>query len=123
MEQRVLVCGGRDFDNFPLMVEILEAAHAANTIVLLISGMARGADNMGAIWAANRGIVIAPFHADWKRDGKAAGPIRNQRMLDEGKPHLVIAFPGGRGTADMIKRAEKAGVPVARVTPPVSSNK
>jgi hypothetical protein len=48
--------------------------------------------------------------------GKAAGPIRNQRMIDEGKPDLVIAFPGGRGTADMVSRAKKAGIPVQEIT-------
>jgi hypothetical protein len=50
-----------------------------------------------------------------KKHGRAARPIRNQRMLDEGKPDLVVAFPGGRGTTDMIRRAERAGVPVRQV--------
>jgi hypothetical protein len=50
--------------------------------------------------------------ADWNTHGRAAGPIRNQRMLDEVKPELVVAFPGGRGTADMVRRAREAGVNV-----------
>jgi hypothetical protein len=60
-------------------------------------------------------VPIDVYVAQWKKHGRAAGPIRNQRMLDEGKPDLVVAFPGGRGTADMIRRAERAGVPVQQV--------
>lgn len=48
-------------------------------------------------------------------EGKAAGPIRNQRMLDDGKPDRVLAFPGGRGTANMVKLAKAAGVPVHEI--------
>lgn len=45
---------------------------------------------------------------------RAAGPIRDQEMLDKGKPDLVVAFLGNRGTADMVRRAREAGVPVRR---------
>jgi acyl-CoA synthetase (NDP forming) len=58
---------------------------------------------------------VTSFPANWKKHGKSAGPIRNQLMLDVGKPDLVIAFPGGSGTADMIRRARKAGVPVKEI--------
>jgi DNA-binding MurR/RpiR family transcriptional regulator len=61
------------------------------------------------------------YPADWEAYGKAAGPIRNQRMLDEGKPDLVIAFsdlPTTSGTYDMIKRAKAAGIPVYLVSRP-----
>ena len=54
--------------------------------------------------------MIELFPADWKVRGRAAGHIRNQQMLDEGRPHLVVAFPGGRGTADMVRRARAAGI-------------
>jgi hypothetical protein len=68
-----------------------------------------------AWWAKQFGIQTLAFPADWKTHGKAAGFIRNQRMLDEGKPDLVLGFPGGSGTADMCSRAERAGVRVVRV--------
>jgi hypothetical protein len=55
-----------------------------------------------------------PYPADWARDGRGAGFLRNERMLAEAKPHLVVAFPGGRGTAHMVARAEAAGVAVWR---------
>jgi len=120
MEQRVLVCGGRDYSDARLLNAVLDAAHEANPIVVLIHGAARGADTLAADWAKQRGVLATAYPADWAHEGRKAGPIRNQQMLNSGKPHLVIAFPGGKGTLDMITRAEAAGVPVARVTPPIS---
>lgn len=63
--------------------------------------------------ARQLGLAVEVHPADWGRYGKAAGPIRNQEMLESGID-LVIALPGGRGTADMVRRAEGAGVPVRR---------
>lgn len=116
MRQRVLVCGGRDYDDRESLFKVLDAAHYANPIECVIHGAANGADALAESWAEARGIPQNAFPADWRQSGKASGPIRNQRMLDEGVPHMVIAFPGGRGTADMVRRAEKAGVPVVRIT-------
>lgn len=116
MKQRVLVCGGRDYDDKESLTTVLDAAHHANPIECLIHGAARGADTLAADWALSHDVLCNAYPADWERDGKAAGPIRNQRMLDLGKPHMVIAFPGGKGTADMIRRAEAAKVPVVKVT-------
>ena len=53
---------------------------------------------------------------------KSAGHIRNQVMLDKGKPDVVVAFPGGRGTADMVRRAEGAGIEVRRIKWPLVDN-
>jgi len=107
---RVLVCGGRDYaDSGRLFLE-LDALRLSRGITVVISGCARGADTFGIEWAEVRGIEVARFPADWEKHRRAAGPIRNQQMLDEGKPDLVIAFPGGRGTADMVRRATAAGI-------------
>lgn len=78
--------------------------------ITVISGGARGADFLARCYAKYCGWEYQEFLADWKKYKAAAGPIRNQWMLDEGKPDLVIAFPGGKGTADMVSRARKAGV-------------
>jgi hypothetical protein len=75
---------------------------------------ASGADSLAHEAARDQGRRCEVFHADWERHGKAAGPIRNQAMIDAGAD-LVIAFPGGRGTADLIRRARKAGIPVREV--------
>ena len=68
------------------------------------------ADTLAAEWAQARAIPCRLFLADWTTHGRAAGPIRDQAMLDTGKPDLVVAFVGDRGTADMVRRAREAGV-------------
>ena len=81
---------------------------------MLIVGDALGADASAKLWAKHRGIPGVMCVADWKAHGKKAGPVRNARMLNYG-PHVVIHFPGGAGTADMVKRAQDAGVETIEV--------
>lgn len=74
-----------------------------------------GADTLAKVWADKKGgsIIVHTHPADWKKLGPKAGPIRNQEMLEKHPDlKLVVAFPGGNGTADMIKRAKAAGVAV-----------
>jgi hypothetical protein len=111
---RVLVCGGRHFSKFKLVCKALDEIHGNTPITCLISGGCSGADSLAKDWADARCISAAIFKADWAI-GPSAGPIRNQRMLDEGRPDLVVAFPGGRGTADMVRRANGANVPVLEI--------
>lgn len=89
--------------------------HSAWPITRVIHGGAAGADHFADGWAAVQKVPTTIFEARWDKDGRAAGPIRNQRMLDEGKPDLVLAAPGGNGTADMVRRAKAAGVRVVTV--------
>jgi hypothetical protein len=82
---------------------------------LLIHGAATGADRLAQAWARNRLIPDREFDANWPEHGGGAGAIRNQRMIDEGKPDLVVAFPGGPGTDDLMQRAKLHGVKVIEV--------
>ena len=116
MQQRVLVCGGRNYSDKNTLYDVLDAAHMANEIVLLIHGAAKGADELANQWATERAIPIYYLRPDWDAHGKSAGPIRNRMLLDYGKPDIVVAFPGGRGTADMARQAKDRSVPVAYVT-------
>lgn len=109
---RVLVCGGRGFADSGLVFATLDALAKTEVIDCIIEGDARGADRIAGAWAKRRRIDLRLFPADWNKYGKRAGPIRNQEMLDKGEPDLVIAFPGGVGTADMVRRARAAGVEV-----------
>jgi hypothetical protein len=110
---RVLVCGGRNYKDAKRLFCVLDGIHAATPIGLVIHGAYRGADTLAAEWAKSRQVRELPFAADWNAyPHGAAGPIRNSRMLAEGKPDLVVAFPGNRGTADMVRKAEHANVPV-----------
>ena len=106
---KVLVCGGRDFNDQPFLYGVLDS-FGFGPITTIIHGAARGADSMAGKWARDRKIPELVFPADWNLYGKQAGPIRNQQMLDQGQPDIVVAFPGGRGTAHMISIASKAGV-------------
>lgn len=112
---KVLVCGSRKYADRWHVYEVLDAAHAANPISLIIHGGATGADALAHAWAEERGIRFARYRAEWKRFGNAAGPIRNQMMLDREHPDLVIKFPGRTGTADMVRKARAANVPVFTV--------
>ena len=116
----LLVCGGRDCSKADVWnwleqnaydeISFATGCYSSVTLKKLIHGGARGADEGAADWGRSEGIKVIGYPADWRKHGKSAGPIRNQRMLDEGKPDIVIAFPGGKGTIDMLRRTEAAGI-------------
>lgn len=113
---RVLVCGDRRWSHAGVLVGVLDRIHRERGIDVVIEGEARGADTMAAGWAENHGVRVEPYPASWARHGRAAGPIRNRRMLEEGRPELVVAFHDdlarSKGTLSMVALARKAGVPV-----------
>lgn len=125
--KRLLICGDRNWTDREFFFEAMRRFVAKHGMpATIIEGCARGADKMaGHEWAVDIGrtsssapapIYVEHYPALWDKHGKAAGPIRNQQMLDEGKPDAVIAFhkdiASSRGTADMVRRARKAGIPV-----------
>ena len=117
---RILVCGDRNWTDYFLIATTLYKAIKHEPRVTIIHGAARGADSMAGIFARTNGLNVRSYPAQWSKHGKAAGIIRNQQMLDEGKPDKVIAFhddiKNSKGTKDMIERAKKAGIPVELVT-------
>jgi hypothetical protein len=115
---RVIVCGGRDYADAAHINRTLDAIHGETPITVLIHGDASGADRLAGEWGqrAFPAVHVAAIPANWKEHGRAAGPLRNRKML-RFAPDLVVAFPGGRGTADMVKQAHVAGVKVQVVAP------
>jgi len=111
---KAIICGGRNFNDRTLIFESLDSIHRSTPITIVVHGGASGADNLAGEWAKARSITCVVVKALWDVHGRAAGPIRNQKML-ELNPEMVIAFPGGKGTADMTKRAANAGISVANV--------
>lgn len=110
----VVVTGGREYSDARRVNECLDWLHAAVNITLLVQGGAQGADALAARWARDhlpkeRSVTV---EAEWTRYGKSAGMRRNQEMLQRHKPHLVFAFPGGRGTANCVFEAEARRIPV-----------
>jgi hypothetical protein len=112
---RVLVCGGRNYSDSDRAFAVLDKLHGEAGIDHVIEGGAQGADRWAREWATCLHVPLTTFEADWENQGSFAGPARNTRMLNEGRPDLVIAFPGGRGTADMVRKARKAGVEVIKI--------
>lgn len=109
---RLLVCGGRDYADAVFLFRTLDDLHAVHQFRDFLQGGARGADRLAKQWAATHPEIVRwECKADWRRYGNAAGPIRNTRML-EWLPDLVVAFPGGTGTADMVQKARAANVEV-----------
>lgn len=113
---RVLVCGSRNWEDQRIVDWVLDGAVWADVNFTLIEGGAKGADACAAAWARNQDVSHQTFAADWKTHGKAAGPIRNQEMIDIGQPDVVVAFTDdlehSKGTKDCVRRAKKHGVPV-----------
>lgn len=129
---RILVCGGRTYQDQRRVDEALDAIHQATPIELLIHGCCRGADKLAAEWARRRQVPMSAYPADWanidhpgakirfvgRRPYDAtAGFRRNIKMLIEGCPQLVVAFPGGNGTAHMVAQSLQRGFAVLSVDP------
>jgi hypothetical protein len=123
--RRVLVCGSRHFQDWRMIWRVLDELAGDFPIAAIIEGDAPGADRIAGEWAQRNGIRDIKYPADWETHGKAAGPIRNQLMIDHGKPDLVLAFPLidpetgriGTGTADLMRRARRAQIEVIQVGP------
>mgnify|MGYP001568082413 CR=1 FL=1 len=109
----VLICGDRDWWEMMPIVRVIDLLPEGTIVV---HGAARGADRIAGKIASAGGFAILSFPADWARYHKGAGPIRNQQMLDEGKPDLVIYFhhdlEDSKGTKNMVTIARKAGISV-----------
>jgi UDP-N-acetylmuramoylalanine-D-glutamate ligase len=111
---RVLVCGGRDFIDYELFQQAM-TRYVGHLVPVIIQGGAKGADFLAKVWAHKYNLECVEYQPDWDKHKKAAGIIRNKEMLESGKPDVVIAFPGGSGTANMIDIAKKAGIRVIEI--------
>lgn len=105
---RLLVTGGRNYSNPTNVRDLLTLLRPE----VLIHGDANGLDRMAGLTAHRMGCEVRAFPADWAKHGRAAGPVRNRQMLNEGAADMLLAFPGGVGTANMVKQAVKFGLPV-----------
>jgi hypothetical protein len=111
---KVLVTGGRDYTDFKQFREVIAKLKPD---FLVFGDCPTGLDAMAYSWARWLNIPHQQYCADWKNFGLAAGPMRNQQMIQAEKPDLVVAFPGGKGTADTVRRAHAAGIPVQLIEP------
>jgi hypothetical protein len=108
-----LVCGGRDYTDDAWLCKVLNGlVERRGFPSFILQGGALGADELTLRWAKRADIPCISQNARWLSLGGNAAPVRNQAMLDVWKPQICVAFPGGKGTADMVRRAHKAGVEV-----------
>ena len=111
---RLLICGDRNWNNRAAIHR--EVLTNLDQIEVIIEGEARGADTLARLVAEELGIPVLRFPAQWEKYGRAAGPVRNKQMLDEGRPTQCFAFhtdiDNSKGTRDMVKRCRVTGVPV-----------
>lgn len=112
---KIIVCGGRDFDDYAYLHKILHYIHINYHIAEIINGSAKGADKLSTTFAVAYSIPFRLFPANWDRYGRQAGYFRNIQMSNE-NPDLVVAFPGGRGTQMMIDISKEKGIPVLDTT-------
>jgi len=88
-----------------------ELIHGACGYIDNQPGVYRGVDGLADRWAKEKQITVTPYPADWYGYGKSAGPLRNATMVQT-LPDLVVAFYGGKGTADAVVKAKTAGIAV-----------
>jgi len=109
---RILFCGDRNWTNYKIICDVMADLDPD----VVIEGGAKGADILAAAAADDFDISVLTFPADWKKYGRAAGPIRNTQMLNEGMPELVVAFhddiQNSKGTLNMVQQSEKRKIPV-----------
>lgn len=119
LTKRILVCGSRDYDNYPKIYNTLKSYMTLSSLdsmykVVVIEGECKGADLLAKKAALKLGYDVLAYPAEWDKYGKAAGPIRNAQMLTEGKPDLVLVFhpniSKSKGTLNMINLTKKAGI-------------
>lgn len=111
---RCIVTGGRDYADRYHVYTVLDRVVREDGFLTVVEGGASGADLIAYEWGVARGYDVLTFVANWKKHGKAAGPIRNAEMIEACKDMatVVVAFPGGRGTADMVRQSTRAGLTV-----------
>lgn len=108
---KVIIAGGRDIHDYNLVLAALEAS-GIHSITEVVSGMAPGVDTLAVRYAQENNLPLAEFHADWRKHGKAAGPIRNRQMAEYGEALVAVWDGESRGTKNMIEEATKRGLRV-----------
>lgn len=103
------MCGGRHYADRHTLFAVLDTIHDAFGISRIINGAASGADDLSTRWATERLVPFQLYPAEWKKYGKPAGMIRNRAMFSDSDPDMAVAFPGGRGTENMVDIVVKAG--------------
>jgi hypothetical protein len=105
---KVIIAGGRDYHNYDTLLEAIQECQFP--IATVVSGGAKGVDALGEQYASNMNLPLNVYHADWERNGRAAGPIRNRKMAENADALIAIWDGKSKGTKNMIETATKLGL-------------
>lgn len=109
---RLLICGGRHYDDADTIRRELDAAHGIEPLTVLIHGGLAGIGTAAEAWAREHNVHVVRYPPNWTLLGNKAEAHRNAFMLTDSRPGMIIAFPGGRDTAELVRMARAAGLPV-----------
>jgi ABC-type enterochelin transport system substrate-binding protein len=104
---KVIIAGGRDFDNYEYLKEICDKILINQNEIEIVSGCANGADKLGEKYANEKRYIIKQFPADWNKYGKSAGYIRNEEMAKYSDALIAFWNKKSKGTMNMINIANK----------------
>lgn len=110
---KVIVTGGRNYLDENKIFKTLDALNPTH----VIQGGATGADSLSLAWAQRTNKICTTVYASWKEHGLSAGPRRNKYMIEEHPEAIILAFPGGKGTANCVETALNMGRVVLKVLP------
>jgi len=108
---KIIIAGGRDFDNYEELKRRCDHYLKNQREVTILSGAAQGADELGERYAKEKGYKVEQHKAEWKR-GRQAGMLRNIQMAKAAEGLIVFWDGESKGTAHMIKQAEKEGLKI-----------
>ena len=104
---RVIIAGGRDFNDYDLLVKKCDYFLQDQDDITVVSGEARGADKLGEKYAKERGYNVDRFPANWDKYGKGAGPIRNKQMAEHADSLILFWDGKSKGSKNMLETAKK----------------
>jgi hypothetical protein len=107
---KTIIAGGRDVYDYAILLAAIEEANF--TITEVVSGGAKGADALGEQYAESMNLTLKIYPADWEKNGRAAGPIRNRQMAEYGEQLIALWDGKSRGTKNMIEAATKKGLTI-----------
>jgi hypothetical protein len=107
---KTIIAGGRDINDYAILLAAIEEANF--TITEVVSGGAKGVDALGEQYAESMNLTLKIYPADWEKNGRAAGPIRNRQMAEYGDQLIAIWDGKSRGTKNMIETATKKGLTI-----------
>lgn len=109
---KTIIAGSRDITSALVIAKAADSCGFLDEITEVVSGTARGVDQIGEAWADFMRIPVKRFPADWNALGKRAGYVRNEQMADYADALIAVWNGESKGTKHMIDIATRKGLKV-----------